>query len=765
MAWGDIPVELRALARWVCWREEWREGAKKPTKVPIHPKTGQNIDITVLTNCSSFDDCVFAVQNERAKGLGFCLFKQDGYTIIDLDQTFDPKEITRQIQIHDAFNSYSERSPSGTGLHIVTHGSIPCGRRRGPIEIYDSNRFITFTGEVFNRAPIAWQGELANVLHTEMSQAGGKTINFDGGPQTRDDDAVIAEGLSSANNGVHFANLWKGNWQESGKYPSQSEADQAFVNMLAHHTDNKHQMRRLFDKSGLGWRPKARRDNYVQPMIDKAFDLRLPPIDFSGLSGKWRTENEAPAEARAQVWEEHGRDDDIPVDIIDVKRPPGIIGQIADFIYWQSQRPVREIALIGAIAAFAAVVGRQFNTPTDAGLNLYCVLLAKTSTGKEAMNHGISRLFTAAKQNVPAIETFLGASTIASGPALQRQLEKQPCCMSILGEFAHMLQNMCAPNAAPHYVSLRGTFLNAYTKSGRGNVFHPSIYSEKDKNIAAIAEPAFSWLGECTPGLFYECLSEESISSGLLTRFFVMQYHGDRVSANKTRYPDPPPELVSHFCDLAAMVLTNQRAGKVINATFNPRSLVLSETFDTICDEEVRNSQSGVTRDLFGRAHLTALKLASLFAISRNPYFPEILEDDWMMAQSLVTNAVNNIVRKFKKGEIGKVVENGAKGTELIKAQIKIFIERNIQTNICPPKIYHIDEKMLRDGIVTYQYLQARLASRPEFNPQFGPKGSALLKILLKDVCDQGLLSEVAPAVRLMYGSHRLMYSIRELPT
>lgn len=764
MSWGDIPAELRALARWVCWREELREGAKKPTKVPIHPKTGHNIDITVLTNCSSFEDCVFAVQNGRAKGLGYGLFKQDGYTIIDLDQTFDQKEIERQIQIHDAFNSYSERSPSGTGLHIVIHGSIPCGRRRGPIEIYDSNRFITFTGEVFNRAPIVHKNDLANVLHTEMSQSGGKTINFDGGPQTKEDDAVINEALALPNTGTHFENLLKGNWQESGRYPSQSEADQAFVNMLAHHTDNKYQMRRLFDRSGLGWRPKARRDNYVQPMIDKAFDLRLPPIDFSGLSGKWRTaEKEAPAEARAQVWEE--ADDDLPVDLLDVKRPPGIIGTIADFIYWQSQRPVREIALIGAIAAFTAIVGRQFNTPTDAGLNLYCVLLAKTATGKEAMNHGISKLFSVCKRNVPAIESFLGPSTIASGPALQRQLEKQPCSLSILGEFAHMLQNMCAPNAAPHYVTLRGTFLNAYTKSGRGNVFHPSVYSEKDKNIAAIAEPAFSWLGECTPDLFYQCLSEESISSGLLTRFFVMQYHGDRVSANKTRYPDPPAELVSHFCDLAAMVMANQRAGKVINAQFNDRSLFLSETFDTICDEEVRNSQSGVTRDLFGRAHLTALKLASLFAISRNPYHPEILEEDWMMAQGLVTNAANNIVRKFKKGETGKKGENGEKALELIKGQIKIFIEKHIQTGIVPPKVYHIDEKMLRDGILTYQYLQSRLASRPELNPQFGPKGSALLKILLRDVCDQGLISEVPPAMRLMYGSHRLMYSIRELPT
>lgn len=758
MAWGDIPAELRALARWVCWRYEAREGAKKPTKIPIHPRTLQNIDITNIDHCSSFDECVFAVQNNRANGVGFCLFKKDGYCIIDLDQTLDPKELDRQIKIHQAFASYSERSPSGTGLHIVIRASIPCGRHRGVFEIYDSLRFITFTGDVYNNAPIAHQNELANILQDEMSRdRQGNEINFDGGPQKDEDDVVI----NKASSDEVFCQLLRGDWQSCGRYPSQSEGDQAFMNFIAHHTDNKAQMRRIFDRSGLGWRPKARRDNYVMPMIDKAFDLRLPPIDFSKLSGEWRARNNeiASATLRDQVWDE---EKDIP-DVLDVSRPPGIIGDMADYFYWQAQRPVREIALVSAIAAFAGIAGRQFNTPTDAGLNLYCVLLAKTSTGKEAMNHGISRLFAAAKHNVPAIENFLGASGIASGPALQRQIEKHPCCLSILGEFAHLLTNMSANNAAPHYVSMRGTFLNMYTKSGRGNVFHPSVYSEKEKNIAAVAEPAFSFLGECTPGLFFECLSEDSIASGLLTRFFIIQYHGDRVAANKTRYPDPPRELVSQFCDFAALTLGHQRANKVVNAQFNERTQFLSETFDAMCDEEIRNNESGVTRDLFGRGHLTALKIASLYAISRNPYHPEIQESDWMAAQALVTNSINNIVRKFRRGEVGKLKETSEKALQLVRDQVKIYIEKHVQTGKIPT-VYKVTEEMLRNGVMPYTFFQSKLASRPEFNPQYGLKGSTLLKTLLKDLCDQGLLAEVPAGMRQVYGSHRLMYSIRELP-
>src|SRR5699024_2621495 len=43
--------------------------------------------------------------------------------------------------------SYSEISPSGNGIHIIAKGELPKGgRRKGKIEVYDSGRFFTVTG-------------------------------------------------------------------------------------------------------------------------------------------------------------------------------------------------------------------------------------------------------------------------------------------------------------------------------------------------------------------------------------------------------------------------------------------------------------------------------------------------------------------------------------------------------------------------------------------------------------------------------------------
>jgi hypothetical protein len=82
--------------------------------------------------------------------------------------------------------------------------------------------------------------------------------------------------------------------------------------------------------------------------------------------------------------------------------PPGLVGAVAEFIFEAAPRPVREIALVGAIGFVAGIVGRAFNV-SGTGLNLYTLCLAPTGTGKEAINAGISKLVTAVRPTTPTI--------------------------------------------------------------------------------------------------------------------------------------------------------------------------------------------------------------------------------------------------------------------------------------------------------------------------------------------------------------------------
>ena len=70
------------------------------------------------------------------------------FTGIDLDGCVDPQtgEVAAwAMEIVRYFDSYTEVSVTGTGLHIIIEGEIP-NRRKGEIEVYSSKRFFTVTG-------------------------------------------------------------------------------------------------------------------------------------------------------------------------------------------------------------------------------------------------------------------------------------------------------------------------------------------------------------------------------------------------------------------------------------------------------------------------------------------------------------------------------------------------------------------------------------------------------------------------------------------
>src|SRR5699024_7716505 len=146
------------------------------------------------------------------------------------------------------------------------------------------------------------------------------------------------------------------------------------------------QIARLFRASALGQREKAKRADYVNYMLNKCFDRMLPPIDIDGLRNQIadaiaNNSKEAKKETKPKTNGKHYN----PYTF-----PPGLLGQVADFILAAAPRPVPEIALAGAIGLMSGIAGRAYNV-SNTGLNQYVLLLAPTGTGKEAMASGIDK--------------------------------------------------------------------------------------------------------------------------------------------------------------------------------------------------------------------------------------------------------------------------------------------------------------------------------------------------------------------------------------
>ena len=264
-----IPETLRERDQWVCWREEERDG--KPTKIPVTPGAGGFASATESETWASFEAALDYSETEHADGIGFVFTDDDSIVGIDLDDCRDPETDDvddAALDIIERLDSYTEVSPSGTGYHVLITGALPEGRnRRGSVELYDTARFFTVTGDHVEWTPtrVARRQDALTAIHREYVQdterdTASESEQRDGtdarSPTTDAadvdvdlEDEDLLEKARNASNGEKFERLWNGN---TVGYDSQSEADMALCCLLAFWTGgDRTQMEQLFRQSGL----------------------------------------------------------------------------------------------------------------------------------------------------------------------------------------------------------------------------------------------------------------------------------------------------------------------------------------------------------------------------------------------------------------------------------------------------------------------------------------------------------------------------------
>lgn len=257
MALENIPHEMRSYRQWV---------RRAADKIPLNPRTGTPASVTDPNTWASFDE---AIASPHGIGYGFVFTENDPYTGIDLDVKPDEQPTAEQLAIFNEFDSYAELSPSGRGLHIIVRGKVPTIKRKG-IEVYSALRYFTMTGDVLRPGPIADHSANLQAMWARMGgDASQAAQDAPDAAQTASDREVI-DRARNAVNGAKFSTLYAGNWQ--GEYPSQSEADQALINIIGFYSKNREQVARIFRASALGQRDKAKRSDYMNRMLSKAFD-------------------------------------------------------------------------------------------------------------------------------------------------------------------------------------------------------------------------------------------------------------------------------------------------------------------------------------------------------------------------------------------------------------------------------------------------------------------------------------------------------------
>ena len=143
-----IPEELRRRLQWVNFKAVPKPNGRLD-KVPYTPGTQRKASSTDLMTWGTFEEALAGL--DRFDGVGFVLCSGDPYVCVDLDDCVDPATghiEPRALQIIERLDSYTEYSPSGTGVHIIVKGGIPSVVKRDDIEMYEAKRFFTITGHV-----------------------------------------------------------------------------------------------------------------------------------------------------------------------------------------------------------------------------------------------------------------------------------------------------------------------------------------------------------------------------------------------------------------------------------------------------------------------------------------------------------------------------------------------------------------------------------------------------------------------------------------
>jgi putative DNA primase/helicase len=257
-----MPKPLTEAPHWVMWREVMKPLAVKPSKLPF-TVWGTSASTTDPQTWNSFEAVKAAYWAGGFDGVGF-VFKEGGnLSGIDLDDpNGDQDKIELFNRITEKFVTYTENSPSGKGVHIITFGEVESGKRRDGVEVYSAGRFFTMTGNLtFWHIPekrevrdcrayleILWRqlggANAAGVMPIPVSK-----------PERVNDADLIRELEALPHAGELFKALMRGEREHHNN--DHSAADQALCNIIANSTDNLEQAERIWRGSKLASRPKV----------------------------------------------------------------------------------------------------------------------------------------------------------------------------------------------------------------------------------------------------------------------------------------------------------------------------------------------------------------------------------------------------------------------------------------------------------------------------------------------------------------------------
>lgn len=271
--------------RWVNYRAIPNAG--RITKIPFSPITKRNASSMKESDWGTYDQAIaFNPEN-----IGIVFTSDKTLLGIDIDHCLEGSEIVHEdkekiVQLIIEADSYTEISPSGTGLHIyiaLTGGLDLSANRHKNFEAYTSGRYFTSTGTSYKDAKAIrtctpeealdllaiigypWKEESAPA-QSQLTTGAPAIVN----QLSTGDDAQLLKRIYASKGGIKIKKLYEGD--ASAYKDDLSTADMALLAHLAFWTGRDAvRMERIWLASVLGQREKTqKRGDYRKRSISAA---------------------------------------------------------------------------------------------------------------------------------------------------------------------------------------------------------------------------------------------------------------------------------------------------------------------------------------------------------------------------------------------------------------------------------------------------------------------------------------------------------------
>lgn len=604
----QVPKELATLRQWMLWNLE--HGTKVPYQ--IGGMRGKSND----PKCwSTLEECMES--HDPRSGVAFVFSESDPYCGIDLDDCI--KDGVYEPWAQEIINrfegvAYCETSPSGTGVKLTTRAKKPaaskCSNGKG-VECYDNKRFWTWTGRcIGEKYSTIGDGQEAVewLIEKHLQGCERKTTAARLEPSASPAPMMLIERAKSycdtvpgaAKGGLRNAAFKLSGHLHSivGEYGERLSDHDVFNLLVTWNLRNTDQLRddELQEAAVNG------RKNGTPPAEKPPLALMTPNsgIDFSEFI--------IPSvEVKTALPEQ------IPLFPHDCLRPSGILTDVVNYTLAKSMYPQPELALAGALALLATITGRKVQSDYGTRTNIYVLGLAPSGAGKEQARKTNKELLNAAGGS-----HLLGPERIASSAGLTAFVASQLSPLFQLDEVGRLLATMKnSSGSAPHLFNIGTVLMQLFSSSDQ--TWIGDAYADA-KKTPKIDQPHAVVYGTAVPDGFWDGMTKESISDGLLGRMMIFEAAG-YVTKKRPQLLEPNPSLVDAiqwWIDFKPGGNMSREFAQPITACHTDEARARYESHLDAIDE--RKKTDGVEgAALWSRAGEKVAKLSLLFAISRQP--------------------------------------------------------------------------------------------------------------------------------------------------